>query len=322
MNAAGVVVNDARLMRFQRIHAWFLLVAPTVATIAAVALAWRDGIGAFEIAVFGVLYVLTFLGITLGYHRLWSHRAYEAAAPFRLALGILGSMCAQGPLLYWAANHRRHHKYSDREFDVHSPIWSYSATQRWRGFLHAQMLWPFRSMPSNTLRLVGDLMSDPVAVFVNRTYLVWVLAGLALPAAIGWLVLGTAQGALSGLLWGGGVRIFIGYHVTSSVNSACHLFGVRRFVTRDNSRNVSWLSLVTLGESWHNNHHAFPWSSRLGLSWSEPDPGAWVLAGARRCGWVSALRAPTADAVQAAQAAATRTVVATAVASPDEEDVT
>jgi stearoyl-CoA desaturase (Delta-9 desaturase) len=298
-----------------------LLVVPTLATIAAAALAWQHGIGVFEISVFGVLYVATFLGITLGYHRLWSHRAYEARAPFRLALGILGSMCAQGPVLYWAANHRRHHKYSDREFDMHSPIWSYPQARSWRGFVHAQMLWPFRSMPSNTLRLVGDLMSDPVVAFVNRTYFLWILVGLAIPAAAGWIVVGTAQGALSGLLWGGGVRLFVGYHVTSSVNSVCHLLGVRRFVTRDNSRNLWWLSLVTLGESWHNNHHAFPWSSRLGLSRSEPDPGAWVLAGAERCGWVYGLRVPSADAMRAAEVTA-RQPRASAAASPDEEDMT
>lgn len=321
MIASAVVVDDPRLMRYQRLHAWALLVLPTLATVAAVALAWRDGIGAFEITVFGVLYVLTFLGITLGYHRLCSHRAYEAAAPFRLVLGILGSMCAQGPLLYWAANHRRHHKYSDREFDVHSPVWTYTHAHPWRGFVHAQLLWPFRSLPSNTLRMVGDLMGDPVVAFVNRTYFLWVLVGLALPAAAGWLVVGTAQGALSGLLWGGGVRIFVGYHVTSSVNSACHLLGRRRFLTRDNSRNVSWLSLLTLGESWHNNHHAFPWSSRLGLSWLEPDPGAWVLAGAEKCGWVSNLRVPAADVVRAAEIDATRARAAVTT-SPDEEDVT
>lgn len=313
-------MNDPRLMRFQRIHAWILLVAPALATITAIAFAWQHGIGLFEVVAFLVMYFATLCGITLGYHRLWSHRAYEAAAPFRMALGILGSMCGQGPLLYWSANHRRHHKYSDREFDVHSPVWSYTQAHPWRGFVHAQLFWPFRSMPSNTLRMVGDLMSDPVAVFVNRTYLLWVAAGLALPAAAGWIVVGTVEGVLSGLLWGGGVRIFATYHATSSVNSICHLLGDRRFVTRDNSRNNPWLSLVTLGESWHNNHHAFPWSSRLGLSWLEPDPGAWVLAGAQKFGWVSRLRVPDADAVLAAEISGSRTQ-APATRSSNEEDM-
>lgn len=299
-----LTVQSPRLILQQRLHALLLVIVPAVGTVAAIAHAAIYGFGAFEATVLITLYFATLSGITLGFHRLWAHRAFQARAPFRLVLGILGSMTAQGPLLYWTANHRRHHKFSDREHDVHSPVWSFAPGNKWRGFVRAQITWPFHVAPTNTLRLVGDLMSDPIVVWVNRTYLLWVITGLALPAAIGFAVIGSAQGAVAGLLWGGFARVFVTYHATSAVNSICHLFGRQRFRTRDNSRNNAWLALLTLGESWHNNHHAFPWSARLGLCASEPDPGAWILQAVQGLGWVHMLRVPSSGAIRQSEAAA------------------
>ena len=207
----------------------------------------------------------------------------------RVLLGALGSAAVEGPLIEWVSNHRKHRQFSDQPGDPHSP--HVDRGRGWRGALgglfHAHVGWIFKgdAMASEE-RYAKDLLADPVARFVDRMFLLWVLWGLAFPFALGVVLTGTIAGGLTGLLWGGAVRLFFVHHATFSINSLCHFFGRRRFVTHDESRNLPWLALPTLGEAWHNNHHAFPTSARHGLRWWQLDPSAWLIAGLGRFGLV------------------------------------
>jgi stearoyl-CoA desaturase (delta-9 desaturase) len=193
----------------------------------------------------------------------------------------------EGPVIEWVANHRKHHCCSDQPGDPHSPHLEHGPG--WRGALaglyHAHIGWIFRGDAlANRERYAKDLLEDPVVSFVDRTFLLWVLVGLAFPFLLGCALTGSVVGGLTGLLWGGAVRMFCLHHATFSINSLCHFFGRRRFETADESRNVFWLALPTLGEAWHNNHHAFPTSARHGLRWWQLDPSAWVISALRRTG--------------------------------------
>jgi stearoyl-CoA desaturase (delta-9 desaturase) len=244
--------------------------------------AWSDLLRWSDIAVFAIVYALTALGITVGFHRHFTHRSFKAKVPVRAALAILGSAAIEGPIISWVADHRKHHAFSDREGDPHSP---HGHDGVLRGLFHAHVGWLFiHTQRANRQRYAPDLMADPVIRFVDRTFLVWVLAGLAVPFALGWLIGGSLDTALTGLLWGGAVRMLVLHHVTYSINSLCHFFGRRRFAVDDESRNLAWLSVFSLGESWHHNHHAFPTSAHHGLRWWEVDVSSVVIRGLRRTG--------------------------------------
>jgi stearoyl-CoA desaturase (delta-9 desaturase) len=262
-----------RARRIERAVAFVTIVAPLAGGVFAATSLRSKGLAWIEAALCIGLYLVTILGITMGFHRLFTHRSFECARALRVALGIAGSMAAQGPLFFWVATHRVHHATSDTDADPHSPrdrgTGPFASIA---GFWHAHVGWMLRHAPENYARKVPDLAADEASVFVDRWYLAWVLLGLALPAAIGGWASGSWAGAVGGFLWGGLVRVLLAHHATWSVNSVCHLWGSQRFRTGDGSRNNALCALLTLGEGWHNNHHALPSSARHGLGPGQVDP--------------------------------------------------
>jgi stearoyl-CoA desaturase (delta-9 desaturase) len=244
---------------------------------------WEQALHTSDLIVFAIVYPLTGFGITVGFHRHLTHRAFEAKKPVRGALAILGSAAVEGPVISWVADHRKHHAFTDEPGDPHSPHVGHGAGLRGalRGLAHAHLGWLYdHSQRALKTRYAPDLMNDPLIRFVDRTFALWVLAGLAVPFGLGWAIGGSIHHALTGLLWGGLVRMFVLHHVTYSINSLCHFFGRRDYETDDESRNLAWLAPLSFGESWHNNHHAFPTSARHGLRRWQVDSGAaviWVL---------------------------------------------
>jgi stearoyl-CoA desaturase (Delta-9 desaturase) len=273
--------------RWQRIGNLVGVFLPIVGLVAAIALLWDSLVGPVELALTAVLYVLTGVGVTVGFHRLLTHRSFETTRVCRTVFAILGSMSVQGPVLHWVADHRKHHAYTDEDGDPHSPHVHARGGPlgALAGLWHAHMgwLWAYRGR-GDPQRYARDLLAQPEMRFVDRTFAVWVALGLLAPFALGWAVAGTLAGALTALLWGGLVRIFLLHHVTFAINSLCHFHGRRRFATDDESRNVFWLAPLSFGEAWHNNHHAFPTSAFHGLRRWEIDPGAWVIRGLARVG--------------------------------------
>jgi stearoyl-CoA desaturase (delta-9 desaturase) len=249
-------------------------------------MAWGGALHWQDLLVLAITYTLTGLGITVGYHRLFTHRSFKTTRGLRALLAVLGSMAVEGPVDEWVATHRKHHRFSDHAGDPHSP--HVDQAPGWRGALrglgHAHVGWMFRGRDmANPRRYAKDLVADPDLRFISRTFPLWVAIGLALPFGLGVALTGSVAGGLTGLLWGGAVRILLLHHVTFSINSLCHFFGRRPFATRDQSHNLAWLAPLTFGEAWHNNHHAFPTSARHGLGRRELDPGAWLITGLERC---------------------------------------
>ena len=250
---------------------------------------WADLLRWSDVWVFLIMYVLTGFGITVGFHRHFTHRSFATSRPLRAAFGVLGSMAIEGPVISWVADHRKHHRFSDRDGDPHSPHVGHEGG--WRGALaglaHAHLGWLFiHTHRGARRRYAPDLLRDPIVSFIDRTFVVWALAGLGLAFVLGWLIGGSLGAALTGLLWGGGVRMLVVHHVTYSINSLCHFFGRRDYATPDHSRNLLWLAVPTLGESWHNNHHAFPTSAFHGLRRWEIDPSGLVISALERVGLV------------------------------------
>ena len=242
---------------------------------------WRD------VAIFAVMYVLTGLGVTVGFHRLFTHRSFKAKPAVRGTLAILGSAAIEGPIVAWVADHRKHHAFSDQPGDPHSPHVDHGHGFRGalRGLFHAHMGWLFiHTERGNKARYAPDLQSDPLISWVDRTFVLWVTAGLLFPALLGFLLGGTVEAALTGLLWGGLVRMLVVHHVTYSINSLCHFFGKRDYETGDESRNLAWLSFFSFGEAWHNNHHAFPTAAEHGFKRRQFDPSAYVIRALEKTG--------------------------------------
>jgi stearoyl-CoA desaturase (delta-9 desaturase) len=273
------VIRSRYFHRLQRRHFIIFDILPFFGTLVALGLLFYRPIGAVEIGLFFTMWLLTGFGLTVGYHRLFTHRAFSTGVAVSCALIVLGSMAGRGPMLSWVAMHRRHHELSDHEGDLHSPrLHGTTLPGRLLGFLHAHLTWMIQHDYPNVAHYVPDLMADRVLVAVNRYYYTWVGLGLALPAAIGGLVTVSWWGAVTGLLWGGIVRMFVVEQTMSAINSVMHTFGTRPFSTRDdNSRNLGVMALLAWGEGWHNNHHAFPYSAAFGLRWFEFDPGFWLI---------------------------------------------
>jgi stearoyl-CoA desaturase (delta-9 desaturase) len=270
----------------ERIVRWVAFVLPPAALAVGGWLAWGGSLHWPDLIVLGIMYTLTGLGVTVGFHRLLTHRSFKTTRGVRALLAVLGSMAVEGPVIEWVATHRKHHRYSDHPGDPHSP--HVDRGPGWRGALHglghAHVGWMFRGKDmANPARYAKDLLADRDMRFIDRTFPLWVMAGLALPFGLGVALTGTVAGGLTGLLWGGAVRIFLLHHVTFSINSLCHFFGRRPFATRDQSHNLGWLAPLAFGEAWHNNHHAFPTSARHGLGRRQVDPSAWLIAGLERC---------------------------------------
>ncbi len=270
------VANERR----DRIITGIVTIAPVLSLFFVGWQLWDSLLGWRDILVFLLLYLLTGLGVTVGFHRLFTHRAFKTTPQVRAALAILGSAAIEGPVISWVADHRKHHQFSDQEGDPHSPHVGHGPGWRGalRGLAHAHVGWLFiHTHRGRRARYAPDLLADPIVSWVDRTFIVWALGGLAASFALGWLCGGSARDGLTGLLWGGAVRILVLHHVTYSVNSLCHFFGSRRFDTGDESRNLAWLAPLSFGEAWHNNHHAFPTSAAHGLRRWELDPSAFVI---------------------------------------------
>ncbi|MDF0529496.1 acyl-CoA desaturase [Tsukamurella sp. 8F] len=289
-------VSNPYIHRLQRRHFLLFDVLPIIGTAVAVVLAFVHPISWVDWALLGAMWLLTGLAITVGYHRLFTHRTFKAAPSVVVVLAVLGSMAAQGPVISWVALHRRHHECSDAEGDPHSPnLDGDGLVGRIRGLAHSHFLWMRRHEYPNIVHYAPDLLKNRPLVRVARLYNYWVVLGLALPAAVGGLVTWSWWGVLSGMLWGGLVRIFVLEHIVWAINSFLHMYGTRPYASRENSRNGGIFALVTLGESWHNNHHAFPESASFGLNWYRFDPGYWVIRSLEAVGLAWDVGLPTAE---------------------------
>jgi stearoyl-CoA desaturase (delta-9 desaturase) len=263
------------------------VVVPFLATLAAIALLWNSVVSWHDLVLLAAMYVITALGITVGYHRMLTHRSFRTHKATEYTFATLGSMAVQGSVIAWVADHRKHHAHTDVEGDPHSPHVGHGdgVGGVLRGLWHAHTGWLLSEHGrADWRKYAPDLYEDPGMRLINRLFVRLVLLGLALPALLGYLITGTLIGAATGLLWGGLVRVFFVHHVTWSVNSICHFMGTRRFEVDDRSTNVFWLALPSLGESWHHNHHAFPRSAVHGLRRWELDPSALVIRAMERVG--------------------------------------
>ena len=253
---------------------------PFAAFLAAIPLLWNNVVGWTDLAILGSIYIATAFGVTIGYHRLLTHRAFETYRPVKYLLAIMGSMAVQGPVIGWVADHRKHHAFTDEEGDPHSPHLAHGGglLGNLKGLYHAHMGWLFDEHGmADAKRFAPDLLEDKGMRFINRHFIWWVGLSLAIPFGLGFAITGGLTGALTALLWAGFVRIFMVHHVTWSINSICHFFGRRPFDLEDQSTNVAWLEIPSLGEAWHHNHHAFPRSASHGLRWWEIDPSGLVI---------------------------------------------
>lgn len=245
------------------------VVIPLIATIYAICSLWERAVNWSDLALLLSMYTVTAMGVTIGFHRMLTHRSFRPHPVVKFILLVFGSMALEGPALEWAATHVKHHAQSDREGDPHSPV---------EGFFHAHVGWLFKDRMADPNVYCKNLVKDPIVVFVSRTFLLWVVLSLLIPFALG---------GWTGLLWGGLVRIFLTHHVTWSVNSVCHTFGKREFETSDQSHNEWIVGLLAFGEGWHNNHHAFPRSAFHGLHWWQFDLSGYVIRALERVGLVS-----------------------------------
>jgi stearoyl-CoA desaturase (Delta-9 desaturase) len=279
--AVAAKLAEKRTPRFWDAVLLVAIVAPLVATVYAMWRLWHEWIGWRELTLFLVLYLLTGLGTTVGYHRLVTHESFKTRPSVKAVLLGLGAMNFQGEVVNWAAYHRKHHAHSDREGDPHSPR---------EGFLHAHIAWVFKASPADRERYCKRLLEDPVIAVMDRTAVVWALAGLVIPFLIaGW----------TGLLWGGFVRIAFTNHVTFAVNSICHMYGSRPHATKDESRNNLVIGLLGFGEGWHNNHHAYPRAARHGVGWRQPDLSGLVIRALERVGLAWDVRQSPAPTIEA-----------------------
>jgi stearoyl-CoA desaturase (delta-9 desaturase) len=270
--------------RFERTANLIGDVVPFVGTLAAVVLLWDRAVDITDLIVLVVMYMLTAVGITVGFHRLLTHRAFASYPWVERTFAVLGSLSLQGSVMDWVADHRKHHAHTDREGDPHSPHVGHGSGLA--GLWHAHVGWLLETQgQADWRKYAPDLYEDPAMRTIGRRFPQLALLSLLIPTVACWALHGfTIAGALQGLVWGGLVRIFFVHHVTWSVNSVCHFFGSRRFDLDDHSTNVGWLAVLSLGESWHHNHHAFPRSAYHGLRWWEIDPSGLIIAGMQRVG--------------------------------------
>ena len=272
------------MTRPERIANLIGVVIPFVGVIAAVALLWDRAVDGADLALLGVMYLFTAAGVTVGYHRLLTHRAFQTYPWLERAFAVVGSLSVQGSVMDWVADHRKHHAHTDKQGDPHSPHVGHG--NGLGGLWHAHTGWLLETQgQADWKRYAAELYEDQAMRRIGRRFPLLVLLSLLLPTVAGFILHDfTLGGAVRGLIWGGLVRIFLVHHVTWSVNSICHFFGSRRFDTKDHSTNVAWLSVPSLGESWHHNHHAFPRSAYHGLRWWEIDPSGLLISTLERLG--------------------------------------
>jgi stearoyl-CoA desaturase (delta-9 desaturase) len=272
------------MTRAERITNLAGVVLPFLGVIAAIVMLWDKWVDGTDLAILGAMYMLTATGVTVGYHRLLTHRAFQTYPLVERVFAVLGSLSVQGSVMDWVADHRKHHAHTDVEGDPHSPHVGHGSGLR--GLWHAHVGWLLETQgQADWKRYAPELYEDPAMRRIGRRFPLLVLVSLLVPTLAGFVLHGfTLSGALRGYVWGGLVRIFFVHHVTWSVNSVCHFFGSRRFDIEDRSTNVGWLAVFSLGESWHHNHHAFPRSAYHGLRWWEVDLSGLIISGMERVG--------------------------------------
>lgn len=282
-----------------REHRNFMIAAtvvPPLGLAVAVVLLWNRLVGWTELGLFAGMYFFTAAGVSVGYHRLLSHRSFKAVGPVRLLLALAGTLSAQGPAITWVSHHRKHHSLADRDGDPHSP---HLDAHGLRGLWHAHAGWMFdEALTSEPLRYAPDLGREPAMRWMSRHFVALVLAGIAAPGLAAYAITGQPLALLTGMLWGGLVRIFVADHVTWAINSVGHIVGRRRFATNDHSHNLPLLSIVSLGENFHNNHHAFPTSAAIGLRRTELDLGYLLIRALELLGLASEVNRPSAGRVR------------------------
>ena len=296
-----------RTSRISQVVTLIAVVVPPLGVAAAAGLLWNVAFHPVDLAIMAGMYVVCAFGITVGFHRYFTHRSFETVAPVKATLAILGCMTMQGPLTQWVTDHRKHHALSDRQGDPHSPHAGHGegvlATAK--GFVHAHVGWMFTNLGMEQGRIYGrDLYEDRLVRTIDRLYLLWVGATLGIPFAIGYAIAGW-EGGIEGLIWGGLVRIFLYQHATFSVNSICHMFGRRHYRSRDESRNNWVVAVLVFGEGWHNNHHAFPASARHGLHRFQLDLSWWLIRGLEKLRLVWDVRLPSEAQLRRRQATST-----------------
>jgi stearoyl-CoA desaturase (delta-9 desaturase) len=271
---------------------------PFIGFVAAMVLLWGVAFNWIYLGIFAGMYLVTTFGVTIGYHRYFTHRSFKTSKPMVFILAAFGSMAVEGPVLQWVADHRRHHQHSDEDGDPHSPhlhgagFWS-SIQGAW----HAHLGWLVNPRVKSSMRYVGDLRKDKLVRNMSKLFPLWVLVGLAIPAVLGGILTLSWMGVLLGFIWGGLVRIFFVHHVTWSINSVCHIWGQQPFDTQDHSRNNVIMGIFAMGEGWHNNHHAFQSSARHGLRWWELDVSYLLIVAMAKIGLVSEVKVPTKERI-------------------------
>jgi stearoyl-CoA desaturase (delta-9 desaturase) len=304
-SAAPIDEPIERMPPLQTVVMFCSVVGPFIGLLAAIFLLWHHpanhwGIGWPEVLLMVGMYAVIGFGVTIGFHRLLTHKSFETYRPIKWLLAILGSTAGQGMCIRWVATHRRHHQQADRDGDPHSPhLHGKGFRNLLHGLWHAHVAWCFEKDKQDLGRSVPDLLADPVLVVIDQLYFFWVALGILLPGVIlGWCT-HSWHGFISGVVWGGLLRIFLLQHVTWSINSACHVWGRRPFAISDHSTNNMPIAIISLGEGWHNNHHAFPTSARHGLAWWQFDASWIVLKILAAMGLVWNLRTPSETAMHA-----------------------
>jgi stearoyl-CoA desaturase (Delta-9 desaturase) len=282
--------------RIERLLVAAFVAVPLLAVLAAAPLAWGWGLGWRDVVIGAVFYVISGMGISMGFHRYFTHCSFKAAKPLRAALAIAGSLAIEGPVLVWVADHRRHHKYSDREGDPHSP-WRFGTDVRalTKGLLYAHIGWLFDPNRTSQQKFCPDLLADRTIRRISKAFPLWAGVSLLGPALIGGLWSVSWLGAFTAFFWASLVRVCLLHHVTWSINSVCHTFGKEDFDVRDKSRNVAWLAILSFGESWHNLHHADPTCARHGALKGQIDISARAIRWAEQLGWAWDVRWPDAQ---------------------------
>ena len=299
-DASPSVVDPETQSLAERVAVGVFVAVPLLAVLLAIPVAWGWGLGVSDLVIAAMFYTVAAHGITLGFHRAFTHRSYTPNRPLKIALAVAGSLAVQGPVIRWVADHRKHHAFSDADGDPHSP-WAYGESLRGltRGFFHAHVGWLFDEEQTPATRYAPDLLKDADIVRISNQFRMWVAVTLVAPAVIGGLVTWSWHGALTAFFWASLVRVALVHHVTWSINSVCHIWGRHPFRTRDRAGNVAWLALLSGGESWHNLHHADPTAARHGVLRGQVDTSAAMIRLFESRGWASDVRWPRAERLRA-----------------------
>ncbi len=289
------VVPSDRTLKLERRLAVLVTVLPFIGAAIGIPALWGRGVAALDLTLFFVFYAISGMGITVGFHRMLTHRSFETIKPIKVGLAVAGSMALQGPVIRWVADHRRHHAYADKPGDPHSPHLAEHEGVKGvlTGLWHAHTGWFFDAEKTNIKKFAPDLVADKAIRKVDRNFPLIALTSVVLPGVLGLLITRSWIGGLTAFIWGGLARIFFLHHVTWSINSICHFYGSRPYKSKDLSTNNWIMALLSFGEGWHNSHHAFPTSYKHGLGRFQFDPSAWFISGLKIFGLARNIRKPT-----------------------------